>query len=477
MDAQLKALQEKKNAAATAIKELGGRQANWTAEDRGQWDVVNKTYDEAAAALTARNEELKGAKAVQDRLKEIEDRQKEVNGEKGGGFDGEKRREMEPELIISRSHEKRALAFQAWALSGKGMELRDEHRKACHELNFSPNTKEILLAPDGTLQRAGKETDLASGTALRQYGDPAFSCGGVKSNREFRVGLDVATSGAAKETIPAGFMAELEKKTLAYGSVRSVARVVNTSTGNSMPWPVVDDTANVAVILNEATTISTSVDPTFSAITFVAYKLSSKPVFASSEILQDSAFNLASVLADLIGERFGRGENVYFTTGTGTILGIVSEAGTGVTSAIATVITADEVIGLVHSLDPSYRALPSASFMCHDTMALYLRKLKDASGQYLWQPGMQASVPDRLLGYPIAINQQMEPLVSNLPVTAKKHLLFGATEKYVIRDAGGVRMYHLTERYRDLDQDCFIAFKRVDGRSLNTAALKVLLQA
>jgi HK97 family phage major capsid protein len=64
-----------------------------------------------------------------------------------------------------------------------------------------------------------------------------------------------------------------------------------------------------------------------------------------------------------------------------------------------------------------------------------------------------------------------------VPVTAKKHVLFSAHEKYVIRDCGGVRMYHLTERYRDVDQDCFIAFKRVDGRTLNAAAHKVLLQA
>jgi HK97 family phage major capsid protein len=71
----------------------------------------------------------------------------------------------------------------------------------------------------------------------------------------------------------------------------------------------------------------------------------------------------------------------------------------------------------------------------------------------------------------------MEALVSNVPVTAKKHVLFGAFEKYIIRDAGGVRMYHLTERYRDVDQDCFVAFKRVDGRALNADAIKVLLQS
>jgi HK97 family phage major capsid protein len=437
-------------------------------------DVEYKSIQEEIKSAENRDEQ---AKNYASHLANLESDLKKATGDKAIGLDGDKRREAEPERISMRAVEMRALGMQAWALAHSGIDLRDEHRKACQELNFQPGTKEILLAPDGTLQRVSHEADLPRGAALKRYGDAAWNCGGVRPQREVRVGLDVATTGAGEETIPQGFMAELERKTLAYGSVRSVARVVNTATGNSMPWPVVDDTSNVAVILNEATTIGTSVDPTFSAITFVAYKLSSKPVFASSEILQDSAFNLASVLADLIGERFGRGENVYFTTGTGTILGVVGEAGTGVTSGVATVITADEIIGLVHSLDPSYRSLASTGFMMHDTALLYVRKLKDASGQYLWQPGMQAGVPDRLLGYPVAINQQMEALSSNLPVTAKEHILFGAFEKYVIRDAGGVRMYHLTERYRDVDQDAFVAFKRVDGRALNTAAFKTLLQA
>jgi len=482
MDAKLKELQEKKNAASIAIKELGNRQDKWTAEDRTQWDAVNKEYDDTAAALTARNEELKGAAAVQARLKEIEDRQKEVNGDKGGGFDGDKRRELDPERAVSRELERRATAFQGWALAQAGMELRKEHQETCRDFNFNPSsTKEILLGPDGSLHRAiggSDNCDLPIGTARRQYGEPTWSAGGRQTQREVRVGLDVATSGAGLETIPEGFMNMLEKKTLAYGSVRQVAKVVQTATGNSLPWPVVDDTGNVAAILAEATTIGTSVDPTFSAITMVAYKLSSKPVFVSAEILQDSAFNLASELAELMGVRFGRGENVYFTTGSGSQpQGLITQAGTGKTSAAATAFTGDELIDLVHSLDPSYRALPSTGFMMKDDVVAYVRKFKDANGQYLWQPGMQAGVPDRIYGYPVIVNQQMTGLTSGVPVTATKHVLFGAFEKYLVRDAGGTRMYHLTERYRDVDQDCFVAFKRIDGRCLNTAAFKVLLQA
>lgn len=478
-DKQLAELQEKKNAAATAIKELGNRQDKWTAEDRAQWDTLNKDYDETAAAMEKRREELTNSEAVQKRLKEIEEQQKALNGDRRVGPDEDRRREANPEFVVARGREVRALAVQSWAMAQSHMEIREEHREACRELNFNPTQKHILLDCTGRMHNpvGADNADLPLGSPQRFYGPPAWTCGGIQTRREMRAGLDVGTAGAGQETIPAGFMANLDRKTLAYGNVRAVATVISTATGNSLPWPNIDDTANEAAILNEATTIGTSVDPTFAAITLTAYKLSSKPVFVSAEIMQDSAFNLEMVLSEAIGIRFGRGETTYFTTGTGTILGIVSEAGTGKTSAVATVFTADEVIELVHSLDPSYRALPSTGFMFHDTSLLYMRKFKDANGQYLWQPGMQLGVPDRIYGYPYSINQKMEPLVSGVPVTAKKHVLFGAFEKYIIRDAGGVRMYHLTERYRDVDQDCFVAFKRVDGRALNTAALKVLLQA
>jgi HK97 family phage major capsid protein len=484
MDAKLKELQEQKNAKAAAIKELAARQDKWTAEDRTAWDAVNKEYDETAAALKTRDEELKSSAAVQARLKQIEDDQRAATGDRAIGLDGDKRREAEPERIRGREFERRALAMQSWAMSSCNVDLRDEHRAACRDLNFNPTAKEILLAPDGAIHRAAIGSDgcdLPIGSARLRYGDHAWSTGdgARQAQREVRVGLDVATAGAGIETIPEGFMYALEKKTLAYGSVRQVAKHVQTATGNSLPWPVVSDTGNVAAILAEATTIGTSVDPTFSAITLLAYKLSSKPVFVSNEILQDSAFNLASELAELIGIRFGRGENVYFTTGTNSSQpqGVVVAAGTGVTSAAAAAFTADELIALVHSLDPSYRALPSTGFMMKDDVVSYVRKFKDANGQNLWQPGMQLGVPDRLYGFPVIVNQQMTGLTSGVPVTATKHVLFGAFEKYLVRDAGGVRMYHLTERYRDVDQDCFVAFKRIDGRALNADAFKVLLQA
>ncbi len=346
--------------------------------------------------------------------------------------------------------------------SRRGMDITEQHRESCRIAGVKLGTPEIDLK-----------------TGFRYSRTPSFVSRGRQAPREFRVGLDVATSGAGKETIPQGFMAELEAVTLEYAHVRRVCRVVQTDAGNALPWPKVDDTGNSGVMLSEATTIGTSVDATYSAVTFNAYKMSSRACFASYEIIQDSAFNLGSVINDQLGERLGRIEGTYSTTGAGTTepKGIVTCAGTGVTSAAAAAFTADELIDLVHSLDPSNRNGPSVGFMFHDTALKYVRKFKDASGQYLWQPGMSQSEPDTIYGFPYTINQAMEPLVSNVPVTAKKHVLFGDFSKFIIRDAGSVRFYHLTERYRDTDQDAFVAFKRFDSNTIKASALKVLLQA
>jgi HK97 family phage major capsid protein len=172
----------------------------------------------------------------------------------------------------------------------------------------------------------------------------------------------------------------------------------------------------------------------------------------------------------MLGERLGRITNTKFTTGTGaaTPKGIVTCATTF--SAATTAIVADDLFGLQHAIDPAYRA--GASFMMHDSIILAVRKLKDGAGQYLWQSGLTLGVPDKILGWGVTINQDMDSTTTS----GKKTVLGGQLSKYKIRTVGDVRMYRLEERYRDTDQDAFIAFTREDGNLLTagTAPIKVL---
>ena len=431
----------------------------WSSEeDRSGWEAANNEYQELETKKTARRQELTTGDEIDKAFQRIEAQRRAATNDARIGLDEERRREENPELIEKRRVEDCAIAFQAWGRSGvNDGQLSKRQIEACERLKFNPRNREI--------------STLLSG----RYGEPAWTTGGGRQGIrqvEHRVGMDVATTGAGLETIPEGFMPELEVKLLAFGGPRSVCRVIRTASGNALPWPTWDDTSNSGAKLAEATTIGTSVDPTTAAVTFNAYKYSSKPIFISQELLEDSAFNLAVEIGQALGTRLGRGMGAADTTGDGSgdPNGIVTAATSAVTAASTTAFTADELIDLVHTLDPAYR-VGNVGFMMHDTTLKYVRKFKDANGQYLWQPGMQAGVADSLYGYGVTINQHM----SSTFTTGQKLVLFANFDKFILRDVAQLRFYRLDERYRDTDQTAFIAFMRHDADTIMAAAIRLLL--
>jgi HK97 family phage major capsid protein len=279
------------------------------------------------------------------------------------------------------------------------------------------------------------------------------------------------TTTAGGYLIPQGFSELLDKALKAYGGMRQAARVFPTPDGRDIPWPTVDDTANVGEIISENSTHNNQ-DVAFGQITLKAYKYSSKMVPVSVELLQDSFFDVEALLAELLAERMGRILNTHFTTGTGTgqPKGVVVEAGlgkAGLTGQTTSVIYAD-LVDLLHSVDPAYRE--GSTFMFADSTLKAIKKLVDGSSRPLWQPalnGIAGAAPDTILGYPYVINQD----VAAMGVSAKS-ILFGNFKKYIIRDARDITVVRLVERYAELGQVAFLAFSRHDGRAINAAALK-----
>lgn len=428
----------------------------WGAEHEQRWSALETELREVSEKIEAhkKSEEARAARVAA--LAEAERQLRTANNDSRIGLDDSRRREAEPEKIVRSSAQARNLALQGWLLSAnrRNDRITPEHREACQQLGVA------LGAPEFDME------------LTTRYSLPAWASNG---RQEMRAGLDVGTSGAGQETIPEGFMFELERKLLAFGGPRQVCRIIRTASGNAMPFPKVDDTSNTGALLAEATTIGTSVDPTFSTVVFDAYKYSSKAILVSAELLEDSAFNVGAEVGSLLGERLGRIMATHDTTGTGSAQpnGIVTASTTGVTAASTTAFTADEVISLQHKLDPAYRSGPSVGWMMHDAVLAYIRKLKDANGVYLWQPGLQAGNPDRLLGSPIAINQAMDSAFT----TGKKLLLYADFSKYILRDVSQLRFYRLEERYRDTDQTGFVAFMRHDADTVQATAMQLLVLA
>lgn len=288
-------------------------------------------------------------------------------------------------------------------------------------------------------------------------------------------GRALSTSGTAGGyTIPQEFLRDMVRVMKSFGAVQRVARTVTTDSGASMPFPSVDDTSNVGAILGENTQVSEQ-DVAFTQKPLGAFMYTSKLVRVSFQLLQDSAFDIESELRDLLGERIGRILNQHFTTGAGTTepQGLVTGATSGVTAASATAVTADEIISLAHSVDPAYRASGRARFMMRDAAIALIRKLKDTTNQYLWQPSLQAGVPDSLFGYPVEVNQDMPAMTTGL-----KPIAFGDFfEGYLVREVRGIQILRLEERYADYLQVGFLGFARYDGLVRNAAAYRVITMA
>lgn len=131
----------------------------------------------------------------------------------------------------------------------------------------------------------------------------------------------------------------------------------------------------------------------------------------------------------------------------------------------------DELLDLIHSIDPAYRGSPKVRFMFNDTTFAAIRKLKDGDGQYLWQPSTQVGQPDRLLGYAYSVNQAMAGLA-----TGQKSVLFGDFGKYIVRKVGSPLIGAIQDK--DFWPGFGIAgYIRLDGELTDTAAVKHILMA
>src|ERR1700675_4849515 len=85
----------------------------------------------------------------------------------------------------------------------------------------------------------------------------------------------------------------------ALGGMTRLCRVIQTDSGNPLPWPNADDTSNVGEWLTEGSPV-TNADPSFSNVTLGANLLSSKQVKYSVQLETDSAFPLVATLQDFL---------------------------------------------------------------------------------------------------------------------------------------------------------------------------------
>ena len=211
----------------------------------------------------------------------------------------------------------------------------------------------------------------------------------------------------------------------------------------------------------------------------------------TQQMLEDSRFPVEAWVQGKVGARFGRQEADSFIVGDGVgkpkgiiNYGTVKEADftwgadpsayqigavyTGASGAFAASNPDDALYDLVDSLKVDY--LGNARFMMSRATRNLLRKLKDADGRSLLQMSLADGVPDRLLGYPITIAEDMPD-----PGADSISILFGNfREAYTVVDRLGVAVLR-DPGYSKPGYVRYYVRKRVGGALTNPEAVKALV--
>ena len=302
------------------------------------------------------------------------------------------------------------------------------------------------------------------------------------AGRETRAAQTVTNAGAAGGfALPEFIERQIARLSVDLSPIRQIATVRTVSTpdykelfdvgGAGFEWVGETDTRN-----QTNTPDLREVAPVFGMA-------SAKPQ-ASEESLDDLFFNVEQWLIESAAESIAQGEGAAFIGGNGIkkplgfLAGPAPVATADATRAFGTLqyipsgqaaalpTSADVFYDLVYGVRARYRS--NAGWVTSKAVLAGLRKYKDSTGQYLWQPALTAGQPATFMGYGITEAEDMPGVAAN-----SFPLAFGDfREGYLIADRVGTRITR-----DEITTPGFVKFyvrKRVGGTIRNSQAIKLL---
>ena len=272
--------------------------------------------------------------------------------------------------------------------------------------------------------------------------------------------------------------------------LRSLARVVSQPSGTGSWEKVVGRTGSQSAWVGEEDERTETAGPTLGKVVITPQEIYALPELTNA-ILDDSAFDLNGFLQEDVSGEFSVSEGEAFVSGDGnkkpkgflsypvattadsvrdfgTLQFVVSGNASGFVAPTSTVSPADCLHDLLTALRPVYRRGDGVAWIMNSATANVIRKFKDGQGNYIWTNSLVAGQPDRLLGYPVAIDEGMPDIAADaFPVA------FGNWQRgYAIVDKPGLRL--IVDRVTKKGWTKMFFYKRVGGGVVDSNAIKLL---
>ncbi|MEO3387848.1 phage major capsid protein [Mesorhizobium sp. CAU 1741] len=280
--------------------------------------------------------------------------------------------------------------------------------------------------------------------------------------------------------VPEEIEAEIGRRLAAISPIRSIATVRQVSTA-TLKKPFMTDGPVVGWVGETAARIKTA-SPTIDALQFPTAELYAMPA-ATAALLEDSVVDLDQWIASEVEAAFAEQEGTAFVVGDGSDKprgfldydiepeadwewGTLGYVATGEDGAFPASHPSDTLIDTVYALKAGYRQ--NANWVMNRKTQASIRKMKDADGNYLWQPPATPGARATLMGFPLVEAEDMPDVGTDATAIA-----FGDFRRgYLVVDRAGVRV--LRDPYSAKPYVLFYTTKRVGGGVQDFNAIKLL---
>jgi HK97 family phage major capsid protein len=341
------------------------------------------------------------------------------------------------------------------------------------------DVEEVKSRLDRVSRAAGRPVLAGGSDAVEVKG---FVDGYLRRGREVEVkSLSGAVPGDGGYAVPHQIDAAIAARLKNLSPIRAIAQVVQTGSAGYRKLITTGGAASGWVSETAARPETTT--PSFAEIAPPSGELYANPA-ASQAMLDDAGFDLESWLAGEIASEFARAEGAAFVSGSGVnqprgFLSAPTPATSDASRAFGTLqflasgnasgfdsAPDARLIDLVHALKAGHRQ--GASWVMNAATLAQVRKLKDANGAFLWQPGLTEAQPDRLLGYPVVEAADMPDIAAGAFPIAFGNFHAG----YLIAERMATSI--LRDPFCNKPFVHFYATRRIGGQVLDSDAIKLL---
>jgi HK97 family phage major capsid protein len=292
--------------------------------------------------------------------------------------------------------------------------------------------------------------------------------------------MSVGTASDGGYLVPSEIETEIGMRLSQLSPIRAISSVRQISAG-TLKKPFA--TSGFAAGWTAETAVRTQTNtPVLTELQFPAMELYAMPA-ATTSLLDDSAVDIDSWLASEVEAVFAEQEGAAFVNGDGVnkprgflnytnvaesawTWGNLGYIATGVAAGLPASNPSDVLVDTIYAVKAGYRQ--NGTWVMNRKTQAVVRKLKDAQGNYLWQPPASAGADATLMGFKLVEAEDMPDTAANATPIA-----FGNFNRgYLVVDRLGVRI--LRDPYSAKPYVLFYTTKRVGGGVQDFNAIKLL---